>query len=265
MEVFQQPAVVQVQIEFCVGLIGRADPRHGEQPRLPVGKREAFGIEERLVGPIGRNGPLQRLVSLEPLVAHAGEERRQRRDLVHHLRRMLIVPAGAEMVGDVLNDSPVRPRTLERLEHLVEPLDPPLGAREGPFLLQARRRRQHDVGKLARVAEEDVLHDEEVELLEGGAHVVRVRVDDAHLLADEVHRLELALVDGVHHLVIVQALGRGQRDAPRRLRNGRGLPGRRPTGSPEARSASSRGRSRPARCCVLAADTRRCRAACSCR
>ena len=39
-------------------------------------------------------------------------------------------------------------------------------------------------------------------------HVVRVRIDDAHLLADEVHRLELALVDRVHHLVVVEPLGR---------------------------------------------------------
>ena len=106
---------------------------------------------------------------------------------------MLIVPARAELVGDVLDDLPVRPAPLERLEHLVEPLNPPLGARERAFLLEARRRRQHDVGEAAGVAEEDVLHDEEVELLERRAHVVRVRVDDAHLLADDVHRLELAL------------------------------------------------------------------------
>jgi hypothetical protein len=133
---------------------------------------------------------------------------------------MLVVPACAKMVGDVLNDSPVRPGPLEGLEHLVQPLDPPFGAREGPLLLHAWRRWQHDVGKSGRAAEKDVLHDEELQLLERRAHVIRVRVDDAHLLADQVHRLELALVNAVHHLVVVQTLGRRQGDAPRRFETG---------------------------------------------
>jgi hypothetical protein len=36
--------------------------------------------------------------------------------------------------------------------------------------------------------------------------VVGVGVDQAHFLAEQVHRLELALVDGVDHLVVVEAL-----------------------------------------------------------
>src|SRR5439155_23026910 len=137
-------------------------------------KREAAGIEQRLVGSIGGNRPLQRLVSFQPFVAHPGEERRQRGDFVHDLRRMLVVPAGAQMVGDILDDSPVRQRTLERLEYLIKPLDSPFGAGERALLFEARRRRQHDVGKAARVAEEDILYDEEIELFERGAYIVRV-------------------------------------------------------------------------------------------
>ena len=69
---------------------------------------------------------------------------------------------------------------------MVEALDASLGAGERPFLLEARAGGQDDVGIPAGLAEEDVLHDEEVELLEGVVDVVRVRVDDPELFAEEI-------------------------------------------------------------------------------
>src|SRR5947208_4737677 len=99
---------------------------------------------------------------------------------------MVVAPAGPEAVREVLDDPPVRPTAFERLEDLVEALDAPLGAGERPVLLQAWSGGKHDVGVAARLGEEDVLHDEEIELRERSTDVVRVRVDDAHLLAEQI-------------------------------------------------------------------------------
>ena len=79
--------------------------------------------------------------------------------------------------------------------------------------------RQHNIGISARVAEEDVLHDEEVELGECVTDIVRVGVDDAHFLADEIHRLELAGMNGFDHLVVVEPLGGRQLHLPTRLKS----------------------------------------------
>ena len=149
-EMLEQTAVVQMQIEFGVGLLGRLGPGEREQLRLAVGKVELLRVKQRLIDAVGGHRPLQRLVSFEPLVSHAGEQRRQRGDFVHDLRGVLIVPIGAEAVGDVLNDLPIGPAVLERLEHLIEPLNAPLGAGERAFFFQARARGQNHIGETGR-------------------------------------------------------------------------------------------------------------------
>jgi hypothetical protein len=77
---------------------------------------------------------------------------------------MLILPIRAETIGNVLDDSPVWPAAFQGFEHLVEPLDSPFCARKGAFFFKAWARRQNHVGKLARGAEKDVLHDEKLQL-----------------------------------------------------------------------------------------------------
>ena len=128
-----------------------------------------------------------------------------------------IVPVRAQAVGDVLDDPPIGPASLQRLKHLVEPLNAPLGAGECSFLFQARRGGQDDIGEPAGLAEENVLHDEKLELAEGVLDIVGVGVDQAHFLAEQIHRLELALLDRVDHLVVIEALGGRQLHAPGRF------------------------------------------------
>ena len=77
---------------------------------------------------------------------------------------MRVIPIRAQAIGDVLDDLPVGPASLQRLEHLIKPLDAPLRAGERAFLFEARAGGQHHVGKLARVAEENVLHHKKIEL-----------------------------------------------------------------------------------------------------
>ena len=61
-------------------------------------------------------------------------------------------------------------RLARRLERLADALDAPLAVRDRALrLAPARRGGQHDVGELRGLRQEDVLHDEVVELVEAGA------------------------------------------------------------------------------------------------
>src|SRR5467141_1058077 len=108
---------------------------------------------------------------------------------------MLVVPIGSKMVCNVSYDLPIRPASLQRLEHFIEPLNSPFSAGKGAFLFQTRSSRQNNIGVLASDAKKDFLHDEELEFGERIANIVCVGIDDAHLFADQIHRLKFALFD----------------------------------------------------------------------
>src|SRR3981189_1972943 len=127
---------------------------------------------------------------------------------------MSIVPARSELVPNILDELPIRLTTLEWFQHLIEPLDASLGTGERPFFFQARCSGQHNVGVSARVAEKDVLYDKEVELAECVADIVSVGIDDAHFLADDIQRFELAGMNRFPHLMVVQSLGGRKRYLP---------------------------------------------------
>src|SRR5947208_11509794 len=100
-----------------------------------------------------------------------GKQRRQGRNFIHHLRRVLIIPPRSQGAGDVLNDLPIRPATLEWIENLVEPLDAPLRAGESPFLFEAGRSGQHNIGVSTCVAEENVLYNEKIKFFKCSAYI----------------------------------------------------------------------------------------------
>src|SRR5437868_9799392 len=180
-----------MQIVLRVGLVRGANPGDWKQPRFPVGKRKALRIKQWLVSSIRWDRPLQRFVAPQSLVGNAGEQRSKSSDLIHDLGRMLIVPTRTEAVGNLLDNLPIWLASLERFQHLIEALNATLRAGESSFLFEAGCARQNHVSVFARMAEEDVLHNEEFELLESAADVIRVGIDDAHLLADHIHGFEL--------------------------------------------------------------------------
>src|SRR5256885_17097784 len=94
---------------------------------------------------------------------------------------MSIVPLRTQGIGNVLNDFPIRPATLEWLENFIESLDAPLRAGESPFLFEAGRSGQHKIGVLTSVAEENVLYNEKINFFKCSAYIVRVRIVDDHL------------------------------------------------------------------------------------
>src|SRR5258705_193734 len=127
---------------------------------------------------------------------------------------MLVVPISSEMVCNVTDDLPIRPAPCEWFNHFIKSLNSSFGAGERAFLFQTWPRREDDIGVLAGLAEKDFLHDEELELGEGVANIVCVGIDNAHLFADEVHSLELALLNRFNHLVIVQPFTGRKSDLP---------------------------------------------------
>src|SRR5437870_2881477 len=127
---------------------------------------------------------------------------------------MLITPARAQPVGNLLRNLPIRLTTLEWLENFVEPLDAALRAGEGPVLLETGGTRQDNIGVSTCIAEENVLHNEKIEFFECSAYIVRVRIDDAHLLANHVHGSKLVGVNGFYHLVVIKTRGGRKRHVP---------------------------------------------------
>jgi hypothetical protein len=77
---------------------------------------------------------------------------------------VLVLPIRAEPIRDSLDDSPVRLAPFERREDFVKPLDAPLCTGKRALFFETGTRGEHYVGKLARMAEEDVLDDEEIKL-----------------------------------------------------------------------------------------------------
>src|ERR1017187_2520263 len=103
---------------------------------------------------------------------------------------MFVLPARAQPIGDVLDDDPVRTAISERLKNLIETLDAPLSAGEGSFFFQTRAGRENHVRKAAGVAEEDLLHNKEVELRQSVAHVVCIGIDEANYVGDALSKLD---------------------------------------------------------------------------
>src|SRR6266478_6740850 len=163
-EMLQQATVVQMQVIFGVGEVDRTDPGDGKQSRFSVREGELLGVQQGLVGSVRRYRPLQGLVTFQPLVVHPGKYRRQKGNFIHDLGWVPIMPVGTQLIGNVLDDRPVRAATGKRFEYLIEPLDAPLRAREGSLFLKAGRARKNHICVAASLAEENVLDDEKVEL-----------------------------------------------------------------------------------------------------
>src|SRR3989475_8312134 len=128
---------------------------------------------------------------------------------------MLIIPTCAQPVGDLLGNLPIWLTTLERWQNLIESLDAPLRTGESPFLFQAGRSGQHNIGVSTCVAEENVLYNEKIKFFKCSAYIIRVRIDDAHLLANHVHGSKLVGVNGFYHLVVIKTRGGRKRHVPR--------------------------------------------------
>ena len=95
MEMFKEATIVELQVVLRVYLLVGLNPSNWKESGFPVREVKVFRKEERFIGTIGMDGPLQRPVSLQSFVGHTGVQWGERSDLPHDFRGMPIVPVCA--------------------------------------------------------------------------------------------------------------------------------------------------------------------------
>ena len=140
---------------------------------------------------------------------------------------------------DLAGDPQVGAGVAHRLDRLAHALHATLGVRERPVLLGEGGRRQDHVRVLRRLGQEDVLHDQEVDLLHRLARVRRVGLAQGRVLAHEVDGLDPTARDAAQDLQVRQARRRRRARRPRPARTSPSPRARPPSGSPGRRSASA--------------------------
>src|SRR5713101_97484 len=100
MEVLQNATVVQEKIKVAIQRLVRFTEGNRVKSCLAIREGEPVEIEDRLVRSIRLDWPLQCLIALEPLIAHAGVEWGQRSHLSHDFGRVLVVPQRAHPFGN---------------------------------------------------------------------------------------------------------------------------------------------------------------------
>ncbi len=167
---------------------------------LALAAHEAVDMHDRRAGRRrGVAGPLHRAFAIDERVAHAGEARRRRGDLVHDFARMGIAPAGAQNVGERHRHLPVGKSRLGRHD-LAHTVDAPLGIGEGSVLFEKARAGQEDMGVIGRFVDKEVVDDDAVHGGEAGGDVARVGVGLQDVLALDVEATERAVERGVEHV-----------------------------------------------------------------
>ena len=164
-----------------------------------------------------RHRPLD-AVLLEAVVADAVPVRREVGELVpDRLGVRVLGPVRAERPRHVDDDLAVDPRLAGQRHRRADAADAPLGVRERAVLLGEARRREARRPRTSRVMSLRKMSCEtrKSSTAEPLLDVVRVRLGLRRVLADEVERLDAAVVEAAHHLVEAVARRLGHLDAPR--------------------------------------------------
>ena len=162
--------------------------------------------------------PLDAPKLVEPRVGHAGMHRRQRAQLVPDVFRARAAEVVAEATGELVDDLDVVARLAGRVERLADALHPPLAGRDRPLRLgPAGGAGEHDVGELRGPRQEEVLDDEMVEPGEEAHRALLVRLRLRGVLADDIHRAQLAVLHRLEHAGEVQPALRRDLGAPHGL------------------------------------------------
>jgi hypothetical protein len=106
-----------------------------------------------------------------------------------------------EAVAEILDDLPVGAAIAHRLHRLTHPLHPAFGVGEGAVLFGIGSAGQHHMGERHGLVGEDVLQDHQLGLGDGMLHMVFVRVAHERVFAQHIERLQLAVVQAVHHVL----------------------------------------------------------------
>src|ERR1700687_2433831 len=154
-------------------------------------------------------GPLDAAELVDALVGHAGVHGRKAAALVPHLLGGWGSPVGAETSSDFGDDLDVVACAGRRLERTTDALHSALAVGDGALRLSpAGGGGQHNVSELSGLRQEDVLDHEVIEPAEQSNRAGLVGLGSGRVLADDVNRLELAVLHRLEHLAeVIAALG----------------------------------------------------------
>ena len=121
------------------------------------------------------HGYVTRALALEALPRDAGDRRHRQAHFVEHVARMRVVPVEPQLARHRDDDVEVAARITGQRQRLAPELHDAIGIGDRADLLRKRRCRQDHVGEIAGLGQEDVLHDEHLELGQRLARVLRRR------------------------------------------------------------------------------------------
>ncbi|MNT27845.1 hypothetical protein D3C72_1634950 [compost metagenome] len=116
------------------------------------------------------------MLAFQPLPGHAADAGHGLAHLVEHVGHAGVMPVQPELRRHLLDDPQVLARLPRRVQCLAAELDGAVGVGEGAGLLREGRSRQHHVGQVGGLGQEDVLHHQVVERGQRVARMLGVRV-----------------------------------------------------------------------------------------
>ena len=173
-----------------------------------------------------RAGPLDAAFSIQAVVADARQNGRKAGHFVENLRGVFVgelvfqgeAQLAAHPAPQVADYLPVGAAVSPGFHCLADALHPPFAVGEGAVLLGKAGGGQHHVGNLGRLVHEDVLHHQELQVLEQFGGLVQVRLAEQGILAGDVHGPDaVVLPNGLDDLGYDQAANAGQWLAAPRL------------------------------------------------
>ena len=220
--VLQLPSGDEHEREVCIRpLIGRDDVS-GHEARAAAFAREVVHKHHALARvALGLARVGDGMLTFKPLPGNARDVGHGAAHFVKHFAGMRVVPIQAELFGHFLNDPQVLPRITRRWNSLAAHLHQPVGVGKAAVLFGKGACREDHIRQIRRFGQEDVLHDQVIQRRQRVAGVVGIRVAHRRVLAHDVQALDLAFVDGVHHLDHGQArrvIQRARRQLPGRFK-----------------------------------------------
>ena len=139
----------------------------------PPGTGEQFGVQRGGAGMVlGRAGPLDPFI-LDALIADAAIDRNKGGDLIHDLGRMGVGHRIAHQGRNLADDLPVG-QAGDGFDRFSDPLNPALAVGEGPVLFCKTGAWQDHIGVFCRLGREDILNNQELDFVQGLAHMVEI-------------------------------------------------------------------------------------------
>ena len=154
---------------------------------------------------------------LEPCVRDARVGRREFSHFFINLRCRRVGHRITDSGGELTDDLPVSSCLPRWRYDRPRELYAALGIGVGSIALSIGRRRQHDLGKLGRFGEKNILHNQEFEILKRFYYVSDVGIGEHGIFTHDVHRFDLSFAGRGQHLCHRQSRIIGELDIPRFL------------------------------------------------